>query len=486
MRHALAAVTAAIFLSGCVAGPDYGGPPSMAAAAAFARASNEAETRDPPVDTWWSLLGDPVLDQLEAQALEGNLGVEAARARIAQARASVRQQQANRLPTIAGQATAVQANVPGLGLGSGSPSTGPTQGQDDHLSIYNLGLNANWELEFAGGQSRRVQLAKAQVGAALASVDDAKVQLTAEVARAYVSLREAQQRLLLAHEERDLQQQTLALTYQRYTAGVLPLFPVGAANADLERLKSKIAEAGADIAIFKDALSVLTGAAPGRLDGLLSTMASVPLPPANVPIGDPAALIARRPDIRADERRLAASTSRVGVVEAARFPRLSFMGIMGVGGTGPQDVLDLGNVSAIALPRLQWSLLDFGRNGAAVDEAEGALSEADARYRETVLKALQDAEQALARFGQQRVNVAALSQIYRQAETAAELSRQRFDAGAIGLSDLNQALRQRAEARANLNRAIAAMTISWVAIQKSLGLGWRSDAAAPNEGRRFE
>jgi outer membrane protein, multidrug efflux system len=158
MRHALAAVTAAIFLSGCVAGPDYGGPPSMAAAAAFARASNEAATRDPPVDTWWSLLGDPVLDQLEAQALEGNLGVEAARARIAQARASVRQQQANRLPTIAGQATAVQANVPGLGLGSGSPSTGPTQGQDDHLSIYNLGLNANWELEFAGGQSRRVQL----------------------------------------------------------------------------------------------------------------------------------------------------------------------------------------------------------------------------------------------------------------------------------------------------------------------------------------
>lgn len=212
------------------------------------------------------------------------------------------------------------------------------------------------------------------------------------------------------------------------------------------------------------------------MDDLLAAPAPIPLPPASIAVSDPAELIARRPDIRAAERRLAAANARVGVAEAARFPRLSFMGILGLGGTDPEDVFDVANLSTIALPRLQWSLLDFGRTAAAIDQAQAARGEADARYRDVVLRALQDAEQSLQRFGQHRINVAALTQISRQADTAAELNQQRFTAGAIGRSDLNLALRQRAQARANLSRAVAEMTTSWVAIQKSLGLGWRAEA----------
>ncbi len=218
------------------------------------------------------------------------------------------------------------------------------------------------------------------------------------------------------------------------------------------------------------------------MDDLLAAPAPIPLPPASIAVSDPAELIARRPDIRAAERRLAAANARVGVAEAARFPRLSFMGILGLGGTDPEDVFDVANLSTIALPRLQWSLLDFGRTAAAIDQAQAARGEADARYRDVVLRALQDAEQSLQRFGQHRINVAALTQISRQADTAAELNQQRFTAGAIGRSDLNLALRQRAQARANLSRAVAAMTTSWVAIQKSLGLGWRAWATPLREG----
>jgi outer membrane protein TolC len=191
-----------------------------------------------------------------------------------------------------------------------------------------------------------------------------------------------------------------------------------------------------------------------------------------VAVGDPAALIARRPDIRAAERALAAANARIGVAEAARFPKLSFMGILGLGGTQPGDIFDLGNLSAIALPRLQWNLLDFGRTAASIDQAKAGREEALQRYREIVLRALQDAEQSLARFGQQRANVAALAQIKRQADTAADLNEQRYKAGAISQTDLNTSLRQRRQATADLNRSIAAMTNSWIAIQKSLGLGW--------------
>lgn len=148
------------------------------------------------------------------------------------------------------------------------------------------------------------------------------------------------------------------------------------------------------------------------------------------------------------------------------------MGILGLGGTEPDDIFDLGNLSAIALPQLQWKFLDFGRTEASIDQAEAGLDEARERYREVVLGALRDAEQALARFGQQRENVAALAQISRHADTAAKLHEQRRAAGVISLVDLNTSIRQREQAKANLERAIATMTNGWVAIQKSLGLGW--------------
>lgn len=486
MRHAPLAAMAAILLCGCAVGPDYVGPPSIRVreTQTFLRANSEIVAPDPLLDDWWTLLRDPVLEQLETRALAGNPGLAAAQARVVQARAAVRREQADRLPALAAQATTVQARVPGLDLQAppAASTPDPTAGEpNDRLSIYNVGLNANWEIDFAGGRSRRIEGANAEAAAAVATVDDAKVQLTAEVARAYVGLREAQHRLHLARQERDLQQQTLELTYQRYTAGATPLFPVGAANAELELLKAQIAEAEADIAVLKDALSALIGSPPGGLDDLLATTAPIPLPPASVAVSDPAALIARRPDIRAAERRLAAANARIGVAAAARFPRLSFMGILGLGGADPQDVFDLSNLSTIALPRLQWSLLDFGRTAASIEQAEAGRGEADARYRDVVLRALQDAEQSLARFGQHRANVAALAQISRQADTAASLNQQRFAAGAISRPELNLALRQEAQARANLNQSLAAMTASWVAIQKSLGLGWRAASEATNQ-----
>jgi len=303
-------------------------------------------------------------------------------------------------------------------------------------------------------------------------VQDAQVQLAAEVARAFVGLREAQARLDLVEHQRQLQQQTLELTYQRYTQGALALFPVGNANAELELLKSQIAEASADISVLKDTLAVLTGETPGSLDQLLSQVSAIPLPPERVAVGNPAALIARRPDIRAAERMIAATNARIGVAEAARFPKLSFTGILGLGGRDPDDIFDPGNISAIALPQLQWNLLDFGRTAASINQAEAARDEALQRYREIVLRALQDAEQSLARFGQQRSNVAALAQIKRQADTAADLNQQRYKAGAISQIDLNNSLQQSQKATLELNQSIAALTNSWIAIHKSLGLGW--------------
>jgi outer membrane protein TolC len=252
----------------------------------------------------------------------------------------------------------------------------------------------------------------------------------------------------------------------------VPAFTVGQANRALQATTRELASAEADVEVYLNALAALTGEEPGSLDPLLTPVRDVPLPPESVAIGDPASLLRRRPDIRAAERNLAAATARIGVAEAARFPKISFMGILGIGGTSLDDLVDLGNISKIALPQLQWGLLDFGRTSAAIAQTRAGRDEAEAQYRQVVLGALQDAETSLSRFAQQRRTVAALAEINRSAEQSAALTRQRYEQGVISLGDSLEAERQRLIAQANLRSGIAALTASYVAVQKSLGLGW--------------
>ena len=469
-------------LGACTAGPDYHGPPDVVPASAserFVRADGQVDASAPELSQWWLLLDDPELARLMDMALAENLSLVAAQARIEQARASFSQEQAGRLPTLGTQATVVQGRLPGLDIQSDRPVPPgiPDDFQiedDDSVSLYNIGLNANWELDFAGGTGRRIELANAQTAAAVANAEDAKLQLTAEVANSYINLREARLRARQYRSQITLQEEILKLTYQRYQLGTLPLFPVGNANAELEVLKAQLARAEADKAVLLDALAVLIGKAPGTHPVKIGETGDIPLPPASVLVGDPAGLIARRPDIRAAERNLAAATARIGMAEAAKFPKLSFMGILGLGGSSPDDMFDVSELSAIAIPRLQWNFLDFGRIDASVEQAEAGRSEAVAMYRQTVLFALQDAERALARFTQQRANLAALIQIKAQADGAVDLDRQRFDQGAISRSELNRALREQDQAVADLAQGKATVTLAWVALQKSLGLGWQA------------
>jgi len=298
------------------------------------------------------------------------------------------------------------------------------------------------------------------------------VSLTAEVGQAYVNLRDRQQRIVLARQAAERQRAMLKLTEQREAAGT-------ASALDVERLRGLVEQSDAAILpltaerdAYLNALAVLAGEAPGALDALLGEVRAVPLPPAEVAVGDPAALLQRRPDVRAAERQLASATAKIGVAEAAKFPRLSFMGLIGIGGSKPGDLFDLGNISAIAAPQLSWNFLDFGRNAARVGQAEGARDEAAAQYRGAVLGALRDAEDSLSRYAARRLTVASAARSLATADRSARLMRQRFDAGTATLIDVLDAERQRVSAEQALSQATAAMTADYVALQKALGLGW--------------
>ncbi len=213
------------------------------------------------------------------------------------------------------------------------------------------------------------------------------------------------------------------------------------------------------------------------LDAELRRPRAVPRPPGTVRIGDPAGVLRRRPDIREAERALAAANAQIGQAVAGYFPRVTLLGNVGSRSTSTAVFGTAGSLIANVGPTLQWNVLDFGRTIARIKQAEAGTDAAVAQYRSTVLAALQDAETALSRFGHQRDQVAKLARASASATKAAELTRQRNRAGTVSVIDLLDVERQQLQAEQSLAQAQAELTNDYVAVQKSLGLGWSDDVS---------
>ncbi|MBB3910704.1 efflux transporter outer membrane subunit [Sphingomonas desiccabilis] len=481
-------------LAACTMGPDYAGPPvtpSRGAGAGFARATDAVQPAAvPAVTDWWTALRDPQLDALEQRALAANPSIAVAQARVRQARGALRLERANRLPSANASGSYLHAELPGIDLGSltegsgesGTPGTEAGEssggGGSTGVDFFNLGFDASWEIDLFGRQRRTVEAARAAAVGAEANLADAQVQLTAEVAQTYVALRDRQARIALSQRSSEMQRRILRLTEERYARGTVSALDVERLRLQVENTDAELVPLNAEVASYLNALAVLVGEAPGTLDAELRAAAPIPLVPAQVAVGDPASLLQRRPDIRAAERQLASRTARIGVAEAARFPSLSLQGMLGLGGTSISDVVDPDNLVALATPMLRWNFLDFGRGRARVEQAQGERDEAEAKYRQAVLGALRDAEDALARYGARRQTLASLVRAKASADRASALMDQRFRAGTATLIDTLDVERQRVSAEQQLSVATAGLTTDYVALQKALGLGWAAPKPA--------
>jgi NodT family efflux transporter outer membrane factor (OMF) lipoprotein len=463
-------------LGGCAVGPDYFGPPSVApraeSGAGFVRGGRGD---DPQVLSarWWETFHDPVLDEITVQALSQSPDIGVAISRLRQARSEVKLQFANLFPDGNGSTLYAHAGLPPIGglLGSGTGQTGGSSG-GSNLDLYADSFNASWEIDVFGGQRRALESAHDIAGGAVANLEDVQVSLSAEVVTAYINLRDRQHRIALLEKAVAVQDKSLTLTKQRFSDGTGTKLDLTRVETQLESIRSRIPPLKAERAVYLDELATLTGQEPGALDVTLRAPRRVPLPPARVDVGDPASLLKRRPDIRAAERTLAADTAKIGQAEAKRFPSVKFLGIIGLGGTKASDLTNFDNLTTLIAPQISWDFLDFGRNDARVREAEGVGSEAEAQYRKTVLGALRDAEDSLARFGYSREQVAILARAERAADEASALAFERYQAGTAPLTDALDTQRQQIDAQQDLAQAVAQMSVYYVSINKALGLGW--------------
>jgi multidrug efflux system outer membrane protein len=407
---------------------------------------------------WWTEFEDPALDALEAAALEVNHDIRIAVARLAQARAVFDDTQLDRYPTVTAGASVDRREQAQPGF-SDEPIA---------MTTYRAGFDAFWELDFFGRVRSAVSAASADAQAFEATLDDVRVLVAAEVARAYFELRGLQHRLAVAERSLENQRQTLRLTEVRRDAGFGETFDVASASAQVAAIEASLPPLRAAIAVREHRLAVLTAARPGALAVDVSPRPYPPLAKA-LPVGDPTALLQQRPDVRAAERRLAAATAREGVAYADLFPRVTLSGFLGlVAGRG--NLFGTSDSRAWAVsPALQWAAFDLGSARARLRGAEAGTREALALYQQTVLTALEEASNALVSYREQQQRLLKLHDQARESARAADIARVRYREGVTDFLNLLDAERTELAAQDAVAAAEADVFTGAVAVYKSLG-----------------
>jgi multidrug efflux system outer membrane protein len=458
-------VFACAMLAGCAAvGPDYRAPqPALPERFASDPGPLAAEA---PEARWWRGFADPRLDALIERALAANHDLRIAQARLAEARSLRDESAADRWPDV----------TVGAGYTDTRASADTAQpGQPRERDFYTAGFDAFWEIDLFGRVRRSVEAAEAGIGAAEAGVRDAQVSVAAEVARNYFELRGAQARLAVARDNAEVQRRSLELTRNLLDGGRGNALDVARAQAQYQTTLAAVPlqEAAARRAIHR--IGVLTGQPPAALAEDLARAAPPRALPALGAIGDPAQLLRRRSDLRAAERDLAAATARVGVATADLYPRITIGGGIGTEARRLGDLGSGGTTYWSIVPRIDWAFLDSGRLRARVAQADAQAQAQLARFERSVLLALEETENALTDFGRQQVRRGALEEAARASEQAADLARQRFDAGVASFLDVLQAEGARLSVQDSLEVSRSAAATSLVAIYKALGGGWETE-----------
>ncbi len=383
-------------LAACAAGPDYHAPAADMPASyphAAALAAREATQPAPSLDTWWLGFDDPALTRVIQRALEQNLDLAAAIARVDQARAAARRAGAELLPQGSFSASVGKQRQSLEGaqgrLGRNLP------GYDRNQTLYSTGVGASWEIDVAGGLRRGAEAASAEAQAAEAEHLGVRVLVVAEAADAYFRVRGAQQRIAIAQEQVRTNARLLELVQLRLADGIGAERERAQAEAQLAQTRVTLPPLQIELETQLNRLDVLMGAQPGTYGAELAAPTErMTVPQISVAQG-PANLLQRRPDVIAAERRLAASSAQIGVATAEYYPKVSISALLGFESLTASKMFTASAFQPAAVAGLRWRLFDFGRVDAEVAQARGANAEALANYRKSMLRATEDVENAI-------------------------------------------------------------------------------------------
>jgi NodT family efflux transporter outer membrane factor (OMF) lipoprotein len=484
----------AALLAGCAAGPDYHRPatPSQSSAeGAFVSRSPMLAPEQPLPPRWWQLYRDPNLDRLIADAFRANTDLLQAVARLERARAVLAEARSDRLPatlvsggaryrrglvpgggasglTGSGLAGGGQSNTSGHGGASGDAATAPRAAWS-----YSAGLDVAYEVDLFGRVSRAIEAANADLAAQAAATDAVRVTVAAETARAYTGACAAGAQLKAARDGLRIAREQYAIARRQVELGAL-------AQVELERLAAVVEQSAATLpglenmrraALFN--LALLTGHAPGDSDAKAAACDRLPDMADAIPMGDGQALIARRPDIREAERRLAAATARIGVATAELYPWIAIGGSIVSAGSGLDSATSRQGVSFALGPLISWSFPNLTAARARIAQAEATMREALAGFDGAVLGALNEAERALSAYAAEADRNATLRRTVKAQARAFTAIQASARAGGSAPIDVLDTERELIEAQNELAASDTLLIDRSVDLFRALGGGWQ-------------
>ncbi|WP_188035777.1 efflux transporter outer membrane subunit [Pseudomonas sp. EZ-C24] len=456
----------ALALAACAVGPDYQ-TPNTEPAQLGNQLQVKAFDRSRFESVWWQQFDDPTLNQLVLASLQGNRDLRVAFARLKAAR-SIREDVDNdNLPVVSSRASSE--------LGKGQ-IPGQTE-RRVNSERYDLGLDMAWELDLFGRIQRQLEASEAQEAAAAADLQQLQVSMIAELVDAYGQLRGAQLREKIALANLKTQQDSRSITETLRDAGVGNELDVVRADARLAAVEATVPQLQAQQVRAQNRIATLLGQRPDQLSVDLSPK-QLPAIAKALPIGDPAELLRRRPDVRSAERQLAAATANVGVATADLFPRVSLSGFLGfTAARGSQIGSSAANAWGLG-PSITWAAFDLGsvraRIRGAKADAEGAL----ATYEQQVLLALEESSNAFSDYGKTQQRLQALMRQSDASRKAADLASIRYREGTVDYLVLLDAERERLSAEDAQAQGEVELYRGIVAIYKALGGGWQPEAVA--------
>jgi multidrug efflux system outer membrane protein len=489
MRRTAVAILAgwvAAHLTACAVGPDFVRPQPMAPArwtesaippVPISGVVSQARPSSMDAAPWWASFQDSELTSLIERAVQSNYSLRDAVLRIAQSRAQRDISAADRWPILSGNGLFTRERVSEkTATGALFNSSGTTgfalPGVANPFNQFQLGFDASWELDLFGRVRRQVEAADADSQASLEAGRDVLMTLLGDVARDYLELRGEQLRLAISQRNLASEREVLELTRDRQKVGIGNDADVAKAAAQVATTAALLPDLQRQITQSINQLSLLVSREPGALESeLIAT--DVPPPPPEVPIGLPADLVRRRPDIRRAEAELHAAIARVGVADADLFPRLTLNAGFGFQSQEAGDLGAWASRFASVGPKLELPILDGGRRRATVRLQSLREQQAALAYEHTVLAALNEAENSIVAFTAEQGRRASLDVAVTASRDALSLSRMRYESGVIAFLDVLDAERNLEQAELTLALSTTAVSTNLVALYKSLGGGWQ-------------
>ena len=460
--------------SGCtLVGPNFKTPSAPVAPAYLGADGQPLPTKEPELRDWWKVFGDPALNHLVALAYEQNLPLQAAGARVLEARAEL-----------------------GIATGNVFPQTqningGVSYNRLSHQDIYStaapsedfwratLGPELVWELDFWGKFRRGVESATAAYLASIANYDDILVSLLGDVATTYLGIRTLETQINIAQANIRTQRRALNIAQTRFNEGTTTRLDVYQAQDVLAATEAQLPQFEIQLAQGKNALLVLLGMAPEPLDAILGESSGIPAAPDDVVVGIPADLLRRRPDVRAAELLAAAQSAQIGIAKAELYPAFSLFGTVGLAATNapPASLADFFTYKAVTFsfgPSFSWNIFNYGQITNNVRVQDARLQARLIDYKNTVLTAQEEVENAVASFVFSRQQADFLRRSVRATQGALSIAFDQYHEGLVDFTTVLTTEQNLLQAQTNLAAAIGTVASSVARIYRALGGAGRS------------